>query len=120
MTSILRRLLAVGAAPATVAPAIPAAPVLAINTVPCNQSEYTKVNWHNTNIHGGTGYHVTCFANGGEYDFTGWHIGDTQWLDQISTGNNRVQWYGDGRWQPEGGIDKRAGSGRRPCRTEPI
>ena len=25
----------------------------------------------------------------------------TVWLTRIWTGNNRVQWYGDGRWQPD-------------------
>ncbi|WP_211267391.1 beta/gamma crystallin domain-containing protein, partial [Nonomuraea candida] len=84
---------------------IPAAPALAINVVPCGP-EFLQVNWHNTTHLGGVSHHVTCFANGGEYDITGWRVGDKQWLDRISTGNNRVQWYGDGRWQPEGGINK--------------
>ncbi|WP_280855146.1 MULTISPECIES: beta/gamma crystallin domain-containing protein [unclassified Streptomyces] len=40
-----------------------------------------------------------CYANAGEASLYGW-------ATRISTGNNRVQWYGDGRWQPEQPIGK--------------
>ncbi|WP_410566227.1 hypothetical protein [Amycolatopsis sp. cmx-4-61] len=29
------------------------------------------------------------------------------WITELWTGNNRVQWHGDGRWQPETPIAKR-------------
>lgn len=45
-----------------------------------------------------------CYANAGEANlpiFKGnWFV----W--EIRTGNNRVQWYGDGRWQPANPINK--------------
>lgn len=28
------------------------------------------------------------------------------WATKIWAGNNRVQWYGDGRWRPDQPIDK--------------
>ncbi|MDX3642746.1 hypothetical protein [Streptomyces sp. MB09-02B] len=28
------------------------------------------------------------------------------WITRISTGNNRVQWFGDAAWQPANGINK--------------
>lgn len=42
-----------------------------------------------------------CWASSGEY----WLNGETWWVTEISTGNNRVQWFGDGRWQPDEPID---------------
>jgi hypothetical protein len=44
-----------------------------------------------------------CFANGGTASLTsdiGQGLAIPAWVTQISTGNNRVQWYGDGKWQP--------------------
>jgi Beta/Gamma crystallin len=71
----------------------------AIDQVPCNANDYLSIVIHTTN---GSGPIIRCFANAGFVDYTG---GDL-WIDRISTGNNRVQWYGDGRWQPDAPINK--------------
>lgn len=42
-----------------------------------------------------------CYANAGED-----HFNSTWWVTRIQTGNNRVQWYGDGDWQPAQPIGK--------------
>ncbi|WP_405920896.1 beta/gamma crystallin domain-containing protein [Streptomyces longwoodensis] len=45
-----------------------------------------------------------CYANAGEIRWSGgYYLG---WAHQISTGNNVVQWHGDGRWQPDTPIGK--------------
>jgi len=76
----------------------------AIDMVECNGiSEYVHMDMHyNYNF----GWSVTrpCFANSGEHSFE--VSGRTYWVDEIWTGNNRVQWYGDGKWQPETPIGK--------------
>ncbi|MER6406907.1 beta/gamma crystallin domain-containing protein [Streptomyces viridosporus] len=75
----------------------------AINTVECNDiNEYLHVDWHNTST-GAVKYYHTCYANAGEWYF---ERSGTQWVHKIWTGNNRVQWYGDGRWQPDTPIGK--------------
>ncbi|MGW2640069.1 beta/gamma crystallin domain-containing protein [Streptomyces sp. NPDC001348] len=78
--------------------AVTATDAFAIDKVDCGRSDFVQVTWHI----GGGGYSPdVCFANAGE---TG--LGGSTWIDRISTGNNRVQWFGDGVWQPAGGIDK--------------
>lgn len=42
-----------------------------------------------------------CFANAGTISLPG-----NSWITRVSTGNNRVQWFGDARWQPDAGINK--------------
>ncbi|MGV9943561.1 beta/gamma crystallin domain-containing protein [Streptomyces sp. NPDC003401] len=75
----------------------------AIDSVECyNISEYLHVYWHSYSGGSWSAYH-TCYANAGERSF---ERPGSQWVDQIQTGNNRVQWYGDGRWQPDTPIDK--------------
>ncbi|WP_030542201.1 beta/gamma crystallin domain-containing protein [Streptomyces albus] len=75
----------------------------AINLVDCNgRSDLLKVSWHYI-FGGGWNAHHVCFANAGEHDFD---VPGTEWLDNLSTGNNVVQWYGDGRWQPGTPIGK--------------
>ena len=83
--------LTVGATTASAAPAI--------NPVPCGPSDYLEL-W----VHQGPVPldHEVCYANGGERDFPA----SDWWVTKISTGNNRVQWYGDGRWQPATPIGK--------------
>ncbi|GGW79606.1 beta/gamma crystallin domain-containing protein [Streptomyces griseoloalbus] len=79
-------------------------PASAIDDVECNNiNEYVHVDWHHFY---GTGFTTThqCFANAGEY--SSFRPGGTNWVDKIWTGNNRVQWYGDGRWQPAAPIGK--------------
>jgi beta/gamma crystallin len=77
---------------------VTATDAFAINEVPCGPSDYLQVTVHL----GGTWDSDRCYANGGEFTFG---VSD-YWITRISTGNNRVQWYGDGRWQPDTPIDK--------------
>ncbi|MEV4458561.1 beta/gamma crystallin domain-containing protein [Microbispora sp. NPDC049633] len=65
----------------------------AINEVPCaGRTDLVRATIHAT----GSSSTDYCYANAGEdmYALNIW------WVTRISTGNNRVQWYGDGRWQP--------------------
>lgn len=80
---------------ATSAVAVSAAPL--INEVPCTRSDFLHVWYHPP---AGLPDHVMCFANAGEITRS------NLWLTKISTGNNRVQWFGDGRWQPSSPINK--------------
>lgn len=70
----------------------------AIDVVPCGRSDFLTIYIHVTN----NDEFRRCFANAGEVDYTGGSL----WLRMIETGNNRVQWYGDGRWQPAEPIGK--------------
>ncbi|MGW0953534.1 beta/gamma crystallin domain-containing protein [Streptomyces sp. NPDC001212] len=78
-------------------------PASAIDKVTCGPSDYLNVKYHLYNQYSWSGPYNSCFANAGESDFV---RSGTVWVDQISTGNNRVQWYGDGRWQPDQPIGK--------------
>ncbi|WP_199565730.1 beta/gamma crystallin domain-containing protein [Spongiactinospora rosea] len=69
----------------------------AINRVDCGRSDFTWVELHFS----GGGAEDWCYANRGEAGIRG-----GAWLDKIHTGNNRVQWFGDGRWQPAQPINK--------------
>lgn len=73
----------------------------AINAVPCGRGELVEVVLH----FGSSEQYSSCYANAGAElirdDFAG-----SAWVTRISTGNNRVQWYGDGKWQPSTPIDK--------------
>jgi hypothetical protein len=68
----------------------------AISPVLCGPSDYLAVTYHNS-----AGYGVMCLANAGTIS-----LGSDNWITQISTGNNLVQWYGDGSWQPSTPIGK--------------
>lgn len=85
-------------APAGYASAATAAP--SINSVPCDSGDFVHVWWHTS-----FGPGETCFANAGETAICPMP-GDTCWLDAISTGNNTVQFEGDGNWQPAAPIGK--------------
>ncbi|MFB7952317.1 MULTISPECIES: beta/gamma crystallin domain-containing protein [unclassified Streptomyces] len=74
----------------------------AIDMVECGPSDFLTVNWH-IEYGGSWSTEKSCFANAGEFDMD---VMGTEWLDSISTGNNRVQWWGDGRWQPDTPIGK--------------
>jgi hypothetical protein len=87
-----------GVAGTILALTLPSTPAMAINEVPCGPGDYLTVYMH---VSAGTPF-ARCFANGGEVDYSG---GDL-WLNSFSTGNNRVQWYGDGRWQPDQPVEK--------------
>ncbi|MFG2949240.1 beta/gamma crystallin domain-containing protein [Streptomyces adustus] len=45
-----------------------------------------------------------CWANAGETTWSGGYF--LGWMHQLSSGNNVVQWHGDGRWQPDTPIAK--------------
>lgn len=99
MTAAMIAALVVGAAPRA----------SAMDVVPCDNSEFVKIDWH-ASYPAETGNVEECYANGGEIYRWGdpndnsWSAGK-DWVTSIWTGNNRVQWYGDGRWQPDGGIN---------------
>ncbi|MEQ0558681.1 beta/gamma crystallin domain-containing protein [Amycolatopsis sp. NEAU-NG30] len=88
-------------AAAAMTAAIPAGVASAMNEVPCNNDEFLHVTVHASNLPSKT----WCFANAGSmriYNLAG----SAFWVTEIWTGNNRAQWLGDGRWQPETPIDK--------------
>lgn len=77
--------------------AVTATDAFAINQVGCGPSDYPRVTYHQA---GHSSYDI-CFANAGTMSLPG-----NSWITRISTGNNRVQWFGDGNWQPDAGINK--------------
>ncbi|RPE39147.1 beta/gamma crystallin [Streptomyces sp. Ag109_O5-1] len=78
----------------------------AINPADCSRSDFLKIDLHDSTDTGqAVNYRTLCFANAGEVEITPAGYWDV-WITRISTGNNRVQWHGDGKWQPSGGIDK--------------
>jgi hypothetical protein len=82
------------------ASAAPAGP--AINSVPCGNSQFLEVYWHAEN--NAPRSNETCLANGGTWEFQ--CTPGPCWLDEISTGNNRVQYFGDDTWNPASPIGK--------------
>lgn len=72
-----------------------------INQVPCSSNSYLHVWFHQENA--SPRQYEWCFANGGTVPI---YCPGGCWLDALSTGNNLVQWYGDGRWQPQPPIGK--------------
>ncbi|WEH14504.1 beta/gamma crystallin domain-containing protein [Streptomyces sp. VNUA24] len=74
----------------------------AINLVQCGRPDFTHL--HGTMTLSPGGQWDQCFANAGEMDIRPW-VGKI-WVDRIETGNNRVQWHGDDRWQPNAPIEK--------------
>ncbi|MCH0568415.1 hypothetical protein I3F60_03935 [Streptomyces sp. MUM 136J] len=75
----------------------------AIDQVDCGlRTDFAKILAHST---GSQNNQESCFANAGEMR---WGRGAyaPSWLVQFSTGNNRVQWHGDGRWQPGAPVAK--------------
>jgi len=83
---------------ASIAVALPSA-AYAINEVPCaGRTDLVR-----TKMHYGDGPSKDyCYANGGAvmFYYSDW------WVTEIQTGNNRVQWFGDGKWQPAQPIPK--------------
>lgn len=69
----------------------------AINQVTCDSTDYVRIT-----VHIGIGQpEDVCWANGGEnINFPDEGL-DQEWVTKIWTGNNRVQWLGDEKWQPE-------------------
>ncbi|WP_308114155.1 beta/gamma crystallin domain-containing protein [Streptomyces brasiliscabiei] len=75
----------------------------AINEVPCTRPDFAYLYGH-SDLEPNFPTWDVCYANAGE---TGVNPKNgTDWLQRIVTGNNRVQWYGDGRWQPNAAIEK--------------
>ncbi|SHH36680.1 beta/gamma crystallin domain-containing protein [Streptomyces sp. 3214.6] len=74
----------------------------AINLVSCNSTDFLIVGGHDS-IGDKQWNWRNCYANAGEANIDG--LG-SHWVDYISTGNNRVQWHGDGKWQPDAPINK--------------
>ncbi|MEV5646551.1 beta/gamma crystallin domain-containing protein [Streptomyces flaveolus] len=72
----------------------------AIDQVSC-RPDFLKVQMHYTN----GAWFENCYANAGETWFPPFP-NTSAWVTKIETGNNRVQWFGDGRWQPEQPIGK--------------
>lgn len=79
------------AAAAATLTGLTATSAFAIDEVPCGPPDYTQVEMHSDH------QMVLCYANGGEVKYSY----DTRWVTKITTGNNHVQWFGDGRWQPD-------------------
>lgn len=76
----------------------------AASQVPCNNSEFVKLSFHYGLDPTGNKF-IICFANAGDIVLFDQYA-RAFWADQIWTGNNRVQWFGDGRWQPAQPIGK--------------
>ncbi len=82
---------------------VPAGTAAAANEVACdnNRNDFLMVY-----VHWAEGPNRPyCFANGGEIDMKD-YWGRSAWMVRFWTGNNRVQWYGDGRWQPNAPVEK--------------
>ncbi|BBC29438.1 hypothetical protein SGFS_007320 [Streptomyces graminofaciens] len=76
----------------------------AINEVPCNRPDFLWVQGHSDPVPVNP-YWTTCYANAGEAKIDP-NTGLRDWVTTIATGNNRVQWHGDDRWQPNAPIEK--------------
>ncbi|WP_410650737.1 hypothetical protein [Amycolatopsis sp. cmx-4-54] len=83
---------------------IPVGTAEATNIVPCGSgNEFLNITVHPIN----DSSYEQCYANAGVHGvLSKWPSGGRMWLERFWTGNNRVQWYGDGRWQPENPVDK--------------
>lgn len=97
-----------GAAVATVAaagllvsaPAVHASAETSINQVKCGRV-FLRVFWHPDGQTEDTG--IGCFANAGTKVISCF---EGCWLDHFWTGNNKVQFKSDGRWQPAKPVGK--------------
>lgn len=58
-----------------------------------NRTDFLKVYYHYGDS---SDYQQMCFANAGIADLPG-----SPWVTGISSGNNHVLYYADGRWQPD-------------------
>ncbi len=83
---------------------IPVGTAEATDIVPCaGRDDFVNITVHPIN----DSSYEECYANAGEHGvYSKWGNGGRMWLEKFWTGNNRVQWYGDGRWQPENPVDK--------------
>ncbi|MEV5956776.1 beta/gamma crystallin domain-containing protein [Streptomyces sp. NPDC051987] len=78
----------------------------AINPADCGRDDFLKIDLHDSTDSGqAVNFRTLCFANAGDVAITPAAYWDV-WITRISTGNNRVQWHGDGRWQPSAPIEK--------------
>lgn len=110
MNKSVKKALMAAAATATMATAfvgINATGASAMNIVACTGSEFTQATMHYPNSTGnGSDDGRPCFANGGEWVVKDAFGSDSMVLTHIWTGNNRVQYFADGRWQPDQPFDK--------------
>ncbi|MER5492071.1 beta/gamma crystallin domain-containing protein [Streptomyces sp. NPDC002490] len=75
----------------------------AINRVDCGTREdFAKVYGHVAPFGSDRN---SCWANGGSEQWS-WQNSPVDWMKWLKTGNNVVQWHGDGRWQPNAAIGK--------------
>ncbi|MBB5958440.1 hypothetical protein FHS29_005048 [Saccharothrix tamanrassetensis] len=103
MAGKLRKLASAALAAIAVTVAVPGGSAWAIDNVPCNNDNFLRITLHH--IGGDDRKYDLCYANPGTAG--GWEPEwQRTWITRIWTGNNRVQWYGDGRWQPEQPIGK--------------
>ncbi|MEV6718526.1 beta/gamma crystallin domain-containing protein [Lentzea sp. NPDC051208] len=85
-------------ATAAITAAIPVGSASAIVQAKCDRSDFLKITYHVSN-----GKNIDmCFAHAGTFD----NLPEDSWIVKIQTGNNRVQWLGDNRWQPAAPIGK--------------
>lgn len=105
MTGKLKKLVLVALATVGVIAGTNCGTASAIDTVPCGNSEFTSLDFHLSPDPIGNKY-IVCFANAGTVTLFDPAAARAFWADKIWTGNNRVQWFGDGRWQPEQPIGK--------------
>ncbi|SHH36644.1 beta/gamma crystallin domain-containing protein [Streptomyces sp. 3214.6] len=99
---VLSALTAVAAAASLTVATTPQAS--AINQVPCNRPDFLQVQGHSDPVPVNSSW-LNCYANAGEAKIDP-NTGLRDWVDIIATGNNLVQWHGDGRWQPDAPIAK--------------
>lgn len=91
MAKVARRLAALIAAVVTAGVLNPGT-AAAITDVPCFSRDLVILKMHYS---GDSDSKYYCYINKGEVRW-----GDGWWVDSIWTGDNIVQWHGDGRWQP--------------------
>ncbi|MBZ3901873.1 hypothetical protein [Streptomyces griseiscabiei] len=75
----------------------------AINEVPCTRPDFTTL-WGTTDSLDPNPDWKVCYANAGETEVN--PASGKDYLQAFNTGNNRVQWHGDGRWQPNAPVEK--------------
>jgi hypothetical protein len=104
LTGKLKKLVLIALATAGMVTGTMSGSASAIDTVPCGNGEFASLDLHRSFD---SNRYIICFANSGTANLRNDPgAPSVYWADKIWTGNNRVQWYGDGRWQPDQPIDK--------------
>jgi len=74
----------------------------AANSVSCDSPDYVHVSGHRSLGALNQGEFENCYANGGEVSTENvLNPAQNTWVSQISTGNNHVVYFADGKWQPD-------------------